>query len=87
MLLPKCLLKSCEIGKLFDLSKILHLQMFQFMILLETIPPFFEKVGKWKIFRFIGNFSSTANIPTHQILEEKFSIFPNWKIFHFLHSV
>ena len=29
----------------------------------------------------IGKFSSTPNIPTHQILEENFSIFPSRKIF------
>ena len=51
--------------------------MFQFMILLETFPPspfglkrIFEKVGKWKIFRFVGKSSLTANIPIDQILEE-----------------
>ena len=51
--------------------------MFQFMILLEKFPPspfglkiIFEKVGKWKIFRFVGHFSFTANIPIDQILEE-----------------
>ena len=50
--------------------------MFQFMILLEKFPPsfglkrVFEKVGKWKIFRFVGKSSLTANIPIDQILEE-----------------
>ena len=51
--------------------------MFQFMILLEKFAPspfglkrIFEKVGKWKIFRFVGKSSLTANIPIDQILEE-----------------
>ena len=35
----------------------------------------FEKVGKWKIFRFTGKFSSTANIPIHQIFGRKSSDF------------
>ena len=39
------------------------------------ISEFSKKLEKWKIFRFIGKFSSTANIPTHQILEEKFRFF------------
>ena len=43
----------------------------------------FVKVGKWKIFRFTGKFSSTANI---KFLEENLPIFPNWKILY-LHSV
>ena len=44
------------------------------------MPQLFFKVGKvedfpkelekWKIFRFIGNFSTTANIPNNSILEE-----------------
>ena len=51
----------------------------------------FRKVGEVekfpiyrKIFRFLGKFSSTENIPIHQIWEENFPIFPNWKIFHIL---
>ena len=47
------------------------------LILVEKFPlsPFgltriLEKVGKWKIFRFVGKSSLTANIPTDQILEE-----------------
>ena len=57
--------------------------MFQFMILLEKFPPspfglkrIFEKVGKWKIFRFVGKSSLTANIPIDQLLEE-FPLFAN----------
>ena len=60
--------------------------MFQFMILLETFPPspfglkrIFEKVGKWKIFRFVGKSSLTKNIPIDGILEE-FSPFANVQI-------
>ena len=61
--------------------------MFQFMILLETFPPspfglkrIFEKVGKWKISRFTGKFSSTTNIPIDRILED-FSPFANVQIY------
>merc|ERR1711917_182719 len=52
---------------------------------------------KWKIFRFIGNFSTSENFPTHLILLEKFppSQFDlkigtlkgpdlKWKIFRFI---
>ena len=39
-------------------------------------PPFFAtnflKLVKWKIFRFIGNFSTSENFPIHLILLEKF---------------
>ena len=60
--------------------------MFQFMILLGTFPPspfglkrIFEKVGKWKIFRFVGKSSLTKNIQIDRILEE-FSPFANVRI-------
>ena len=53
------------------------------MILLEKFPPspfgqkiIFEKVEKWKIFRFVGKSSLTANIPIDQLLEE-FPLFAN----------
>ena len=39
-------------------------------------PPFFAtiflKLVRWKIFRFIGNFSTSGNFPIHLILLEKF---------------
>ena len=44
---------------------------------MDKISEFSKKLEKWKIFRFIGKFSSTANIPIHQILEENFPILPN----------
>merc|ERR1712002_517778 len=64
-------------------------------------PPFFAtnflKLVKWKIFRFIGNFSTSENFPIHLILLEKFppSQFDlkigtlkgpdiKWKIFRFI---
>ena len=64
--------------------------MFQFMILLETFPPspfclkrIFEKVGKWKIFRFVGKSSLTKNIPIDRILED-FSPFANVQIYGYI---
>merc|ERR1711914_62136 len=64
-------------------------------------PPFFAtiflKLVRWKIFRFIGNFSTSENIPTHLILLEKFPLCQfdlkistlegpdiKWKIFRFI---
>ena len=53
------------------------------MILMEKFPPssfglkrVFEKVGKWKIFRFVGKTSLAANIPIDQLFEE-FSFLAN----------
>ena len=50
---------------------------------MEKFPPssfglkrVFEKVGKWKIFRFVGKTSLTANIRIDQLLEE-FPLFAN----------
>ena len=53
---------------------------------INKISQFSKKLEKWKIFQFTGKFSSTANIPIHQILEENKLIFRSWKIFHLLHS-
>ena len=53
----------------------------------------FEKVGKWKIFRFLVKSSSTANIPidhswkNFQLLQMFLFVWYYRKNFHILHSV
>ena len=39
---------------------------------MNKISEFSEKLEKWKIFRFIGKFPPTANVPIHVILEDIF---------------
>ena len=88
--LPPLFLKNLPKWKIFQLEKF---PPYPFGLKIGTLTGpdekkfgIFEKVGKVEIFRFFGKFSSTTNIPTHEILKEKFSIFPNWKIIHLLHS-
>ena len=57
--------------------KLAHLQA-----RINKISKFTKKLEKLKIFRYIGKFSFNANISIHQILEQNYPIFPNWKIFH-----
>merc|ERR1711914_59550 len=59
----------------------------------------FLKLVNWKIFRFIGNFSTSENFPIHLILLEKFPLSRfdlkigtlkgpdiKWKIFRFVEN-
>ena len=52
---------------IFD-KKIIFLPQLFFKV--GKVEDFPKELEKWKIFRFIGNFSTTANIPNNSILEE-----------------
>ena len=66
---------------IFD-KKIIFLPQLFFKV--GKVEDFPKELEKWKIFRFIGNFSTTANIPIIQFWKKLADFFPNWKIFHLL---